>query len=70
MSYLVGKKALIISGNDNYEAFKNKTLIITDASNTGIGYDNSLFPQMLCDFICEDGTEFPFALYRSEFKLI
>lgn len=67
---LIGKRARILSDNDNYEKFLDKTLIITHADNDGRGYDNGLFPEMLCDFKCEDGSEFPFALYEYEFELI
>lgn len=52
---LLGKKVRIISDNDNYDAFRDQTLIVTYASNSGTGYDNSMFPDMLCDFKCEDG---------------
>jgi hypothetical protein len=67
---LIGKKAVIISDNDNYDAFRDKTLIVTHASNSGVGYDDSCYPEMLCDFKCEDGTEFPFALYEYEFEIL
>lgn len=67
---LIGKKARITSDNDNYDAFRDKTLIITHASNEGRGYDDTMFPEMLCDFKCEDDTQFPFALYEYEFELI
>lgn len=70
MSKLVGKKARIVSDNENYDAFRNKTLIVTYASNNGPAYDSGMFPEMLCDFKCEDGTEFPFALYEYEFQII
>lgn len=70
MKKLIGKKAKIVSDNDNYDAFREKTLIITHADNKGTGYDSSLYPEMLCDFICEDGSAFPFALYEYEFQLI
>lgn len=70
MSTLIGKRALIVSDNENYEAYRDKVLIITHASNSGIGYDDACYPEMLCDFECEDGTEFPFALYEYEFQLI
>lgn len=68
---LIGKKARIISDNDNYDAFRNETLIITHASNEGRGYDSVMFPEMLCDFKIEGSdNEFPFALYEYEFALI
>lgn len=67
---LIGRKARIISDNDNYGRWLNTTLIITHADNSGNGYDGSLFPEMLCDFKCENGDEFPCALYEYEFELI
>lgn len=67
---LLGKKAKITSDNENYTRFFDKVLIITHASNEGRGYDESCYPEMLCDFKCEDGSEFPFALYEYEFELI
>lgn len=68
----VGRKAKIKQENDNenYDAFRGKVLIITHASNSGRGYDEGMYPEMLCDFKCEDGSEFPFALYEYEFDLI
>lgn len=70
MKNLVGKRAVIISDNENYTPFADKVLICTYASNNGNGYDSSLYPELLCDFECEDGKQFPFALYEYEFKLI
>lgn len=67
---LINRKAIIISDNDSYDQWKDKTLILTHASNEGRGYDSSVYPEMLCDFRCEDGSEFPCALYEYEFKLI
>jgi hypothetical protein len=68
---LIGRKAIINPENDNenYDNYRGKTLIITHASNSGRGYDESCYPEMLCDFKCEDGTAFPFALYEHEFLL-
>jgi len=67
---LIGKKVKITSDNDNYDNFKDKTLIITDADNKGRGYDSSMCPEMLCSFRCTDGTDFPFSLYEYEFEII
>jgi hypothetical protein len=67
---LIGKKVVITSDNDSYSDFFGKTLICTHASNSGIAYDKTMFPQMLCDFKCEDGKDFPFALYEYEFSII
>jgi hypothetical protein len=69
-NHLIGRKAFINSDNENYKKFRKMTLIITHASNSGNGYDSSVYPEMLCDFTCEDGSEFPFALYEYEFELI
>ena len=66
---LIGKTVKIISDNDNYDNWRGKKLIITYASNSGKYYDESFFPEMLCDFKTEDGKEFPFALYEYEFEI-
>jgi hypothetical protein len=70
MKQLIGRKAKIISDNDNYDRFRNEILIVTHADNKGRGYDDSCYPEMLCDFKTESGKEFPFALYEYEFQLI
>lgn len=49
MKNLIGKKAKIISDNDNYDNYRDKTLIITYADNKGTGYDSACYPEMLCD---------------------
>jgi hypothetical protein len=67
---LVGQQVRIISDNENYEDFRNEVLICTHASNKGLGYDSGLYPEMLCDFKCQSGREFPFALYEYEFEII
>lgn len=69
---LIGKKAIINPENDNenYAPFKDTILTITWAANSGRGYDESVFPEMLCDFKFIDGAPFPFALYEYEFQLI
>lgn len=67
---LIGKKAKIISDNDNYDKYRNETLIVTHASNSGNGYDSGLYPELLCDFKLANGKEFPFALYEYEFEII
>ena len=63
MKNLIGKKVKIISDNENYDDF-------THASNEGNGYDDTMYPEMLCDFRCESGKDFPFALYEYEFKVL
>ena len=72
MRNLIGKRVKIISDNENYDQYKNETLIITFASNNGKYYDNSMFPEMLCDFKIKDNPtkDFPFALYEYEFKIL
>jgi len=69
---LIGKRAIIRKDNDNenYDNFRDKVLIITHADNKGRGYDSGMYPEMLCDFKCENGKDFPFALYEYEFELI
>jgi len=67
---LVGKIVKITSDNENYEMFRDKVLRITYASNSGQGYDESCYPEKLCNLECEDGEEFPFALYEYEFKIL
>jgi hypothetical protein len=68
---LIGKKARIISDNDNYDRFRNKTLVITHAEVGGRGYDMGVYPEALCDFkILGSNQQFPFALYEYEFEII
>ena len=67
---LIGRHAIIVSDNENYDSWRDKTLIITHAANDGLGYDESIYPEMLCSFKCENGNEFPFSLYEYEFELI
>lgn len=68
---LIGKRCQIKASNDNenYDNFRDKVLICTHASNSGNGYDSGVYPELLCDFECEDGTIFPFALYEYEFDV-
>ena len=72
MKSLIGKKARIISDNENYSRFKNEILIVTHASNSGRGYDSGLYPELLCDFRIKGkpNKEFPFALYEYEFEVL
>lgn len=68
---LIGKKVKITSDNENYEKFLGETLIITHAAIGGIGYDDSVYPQALCDFEIKGSNEsFPFALYEYEFRIL
>jgi len=55
--------------NENYDSFRDKVLIVTNVARNNIehpGYDNSIFPQKLYDFIAEDGTEIHCSLYDYE----
>jgi len=70
MKKLIGRRAIIISDNENYSDFKDEILLITYASNQGTGYDSTMYPEMLCDFKTIKGEEIPFALYEYEFQLI
>ena len=72
MKNLIGKKVKIISDNENYDKFRDETLIITHASNSGLGYDASMYPEMLCDFKIKGkpSKEVPFALYEYEFEIL
>lgn len=69
---LISRKAIISPENDNenYTKYKDTILIITYADNKGNGYDESMYPAMLCDFKFVDGAPFPFTLYEYEFELI
>jgi hypothetical protein len=66
-----GQKVMVSPDNDNecYDSFRDKVLIITHvATNTKEhpGYDNSVSPQGLYDFACEDGTPVGCSLYDYE----
>lgn len=66
---LVNKTVRITSDNENYTDWLDRDLVITHASNSGRGYDNSMYPQMLCDLMDADsGEPCPFALYEYEFE--
>ncbi len=67
---LVGKRARIVSDNPCYEKYMDKVLIITHGGVGGRGYDTGLYPQELCCFETEEGSEVPFSLYEYEFELI
>lgn len=73
MKSLKGKKARIISDNDNYSDYMDKTLVITHVAYSEKehpGYDSGLAGEALCDFETEDGESVPFSLYEYEFKLV
>lgn len=69
---IIGKLAVIDPENDNelYDPYRGKTLRITHASREGMGYDKTLYPELLCSFECNDGTNFPFSLYEFEFNIL
>ena len=68
---LIGCKVRIVSDNENYSEYLNKTLKITHADNKGLGYDNCCFPESLCDLQdIKTGEIIPFALYEYEFTKI
>ena len=68
---LINKKVRIISDNENYSEWLNRVLTITHADNKGVGYDDSCYPEKLCDLEdAETGEECPFALYEYEFEII
>ena len=59
-----------LNDNENYNEFRNKTLIITDAEIGGYGYDNSVYPQQLLSFETEQSEDIPFSLYEYEIEFI
>lgn len=70
MKILVNKIVRITSDNENYIDWLDRNLVITYASNKGQWYDNSMFPEMLCDLQDADtGEACPFALYEYEFSV-
>lgn len=70
--YKIGQRVKISSENDNenYDSFRDKVLIITNAEVGGQGYDDGMLPQKLMDFETEDGGEIPFSLYEYEIEII
>lgn len=68
---LLNKKVRITSDNENYVDWLDRDLKITYASNKGLGYDDSMYPEKLCDLEdFETGESCPFALYEYEFQII
>ena len=66
-----GSKVRITSDNENYTEWLNRDLKITRLSNKGLGYDKSMYPDMLCELEdCLTGESCPFALYEYEFQTI
>lgn len=71
MKTLNGAIVRIKSDNENYNQYLDRDLIITHSSNKGVGYDDSCYPELLCDLEdAETGFEVPFALYEYEFEII
>ncbi len=70
---LIGKYAVIVSDNDNYDKYRNvllKIIHIAYNSDEHPGYDNSMEGQALCDFKVEEtGESLPLSLYEYEFEL-
>jgi hypothetical protein len=58
MKNLIGKQVRVISDNDCYDSFRDRILTITYADNKGLGYDNCAYPEMLCDFVDEEGNKY------------
>jgi len=69
----IGSKVKVISDNENYVDFKDKTLIVTHIAKNideHPGYDDGVAPDKLCDFITEDGEEVNCSLYEYEFEIL
>jgi len=73
MKKLIGKYAVIVSDNDNYDKYRDLLLRITNVAYDSAqhpGYDASMEGQALCDFKVEEtGKSVPFSLYEYEFEL-
>ena len=69
---LLGKKAIIISDNENYADYMDKVLKVTHvaySTQDHPGYDDFLQGMALCDFETMQGESVPFSLYEYEFEL-
>lgn len=69
MALRQGSKVSIISSNENYSDWVGRKLIVKFASNNGHYYDETMYPEMLCDL--EDsktGEQCPFSLYEYELE--
>ena len=66
----IGKRIKIISDNENYSEYIGMILKIASASNSGYLYDNSMYPDMLCELETLDGENVPFCLYEYEFIVL
>ena len=71
MSYFrVGSRVKIVSDNENYANYIDKTLVVTYSGVGGLGYDDGIHPQKLMDFKTLEGEDFPFSLYEYEVEKI
>ncbi len=68
--FRVGSKVKIVSDNENYADYIDKTLVVTYSAVGGLGYDDCMHPQKLMDFKTLEGEDFPFALYEYEVEKI
>lgn len=68
-----GDRVMIARDNDNenYDDFRDKVLIVINSETGGMGYDESMYPEKLMDFVVEEtGEKLPFSLYEYEVELI
>jgi hypothetical protein len=69
MKTLINKVVKITSDNESYVDWVDRNLVVSYASNSGQGYDASMYPEMLCNLMDADtGESCPFALYEYELK--
>jgi len=71
--YKVGDRVKITSDNDAYDKFKDKVLIVTDVyhnEDENPLYDMGVYPQLLMDFVTEDGNDVSYSLYEWEIEHI
>ena len=71
--FKIGDKVRVseYNDNDNYDEFRDKTLIITSIytnSNEHMGYDESMEGMALYEFTTEEGKDVPYALYEYEIE--
>ena len=70
---LLGRKAKVVSDNENYDSFRDKTLVITHvaySTDEHPGYDSACEGQALCDFKTTDGEQIHNSLYEYEFEIV
>lgn len=69
MKTLINKVVKITSDNENYVNWVDRNLVVSYASNSGQGYNISMYPEMLCNLMDADtGESCPFALYEYELE--